>query len=91
MSRKLSAEARAKVGRASAERWKDPEYRARHLPALLAAQPLGTKAGIAKWRVRPPKGTPEYRVYTKVARELGIEAARALQFKSAGTEGAGRP
>jgi hypothetical protein len=93
--RSPSPETREKIRQASIRRWQNPEFRARHLPLFMAVRAAGAKMGsavaAAKRQVRPPKGTLAYRQYTKIARELGAAAARSLQFKSAETEGAGRP
>lgn len=75
-----SAETKELMGRKSAERWRDPEYRARHLPRLLAMQAEASKKGAAVQAAQsslPPKGTPERRHYLKVQKYLGTEAARA--------------
>lgn len=69
---KHGPEALAKISQANRERWKDPEYRARHLPRLNAIRPP---------RVRPPLGTPECRLYDKIARYAGPAAARSLNLK----------
>lgn len=90
MPPKHGPEARKKIGKASMARWRDPAYRARCLPLLLAAQPKGNPASQAGKFQPPPRGTPEYRAYRKVFDILGREAAHA-QFKSAETDRAGTP
>jgi hypothetical protein len=71
------------------KRWQEPEFRARHLPHTLAIQAVAAKLH-RRPSVRPPKGTPEFRQYIKVASILGVDVARSLNL-SAETEGAGRP
>lgn len=91
---KQSPETREKHRRLAIQRWQDPEYRARHLPLLAAAGELGRiareakrvpkvkRSGPGRPRVRPPRGTPEYRLYCKVALTLGIEAARSMKLEA---------
>lgn len=72
---KHSLTSREKIRNASKERWNDPAYRARCLPLLLAAQPLGNPASqVGKFKP-PPRGTPEYRAYRKIFDILGAEEA----------------
>lgn len=85
-----SPEAKEKIRQVMLERWKDPAYRARHLKLLKVARIKGQPAAAAARRCRPTEGTPEYRQYEKIAAILGVAVARE-QFKSAETEGAGRP
>ena len=79
---KHSPEAKEKIRQAMVRRWQDPEYRARHLPLLLAEQPAASKLGnavlAARPRVRPPAGTPARHLFDKVARVLGSSAARSI-------------
>lgn len=77
---KQSPEAIEKMRQANVARWKDPAYRARHVARLKAMQPEAVKLAAEVKRCRPPMGTPEYRLYTKIARELGVEVARSLQW-----------
>ncbi len=72
---KRTPETIEKIRKASIARWRDPAYRARCLPLLLAAQPKGNPASqVAKFKP-PPRGTPEYRAYRKVFNILGAEEA----------------
>lgn len=87
---KHSQEVIEKIRATSQERWRDPEYRARHLVYLQEAAKKGLAASNAVRRCRPPEGTPEAKLYEKVRRALGVEAARSLNF-SAETDGAGAP
>ena len=77
-----SPETREKIRLGMIKRWENPDYRAQILPKLRAnarkAGKLGTIAAAKKNRIRPPRGTPEWNYYCKVAAALGIEAARSL-------------
>lgn len=81
---KQSPEAREKIRQGMAKRWQDPEYRDRHLPRVReqarAAGKLGTIASAKKRRVRPPRGTPAWNQYCKIAAILGVDVARSMQW-----------
>jgi hypothetical protein len=72
---KQSPEARAKISAALRERWKNPEYRAFIRSLHLGGGNYRTPEYRAKMTTRPPAGTPERKVFDKVAQILGAAAA----------------
>lgn len=67
-----TADAKARIGASNSKRWQDPEYRASHAPLILTAQKIWQETCFR----RPPKGTPEEKLYRKLMESLGPERAR---------------
>lgn len=74
-----SPEARAKISAAMRHRWQNPEYRAFIRSLHEGAASYRTpeyRAKMAKAKAtRPPAGTPERRLFDKLARVLGARVA----------------
>lgn len=75
-----SPEGRASISAAMRERWKNPEYRSFIASLHAGAQPYRNEEYRAKISAAltklPPRGTPERRLFDKLARVLGAKAAR---------------
>lgn len=69
-------EARAKISEGNRRRWADPEFHRRMYPKACEAAALGRASKFTP----PPRGTPEYRLYSKLRDVLGMDKAH-IEFE----------
>lgn len=69
-------EARARMSEANRRRWADPEFHRRMYPKACVSAALGRASKFQP----PPRGTPEYRLYSKLRDVLGREKAH-IEFE----------